>query len=1334
MYDTHAYRYDPHQGRDFAGPSQWMRPNQQQDHHYHSPHHHSSANYLPHLAGHLPRPPQYQPQPFLPQTEAIDGRPAPPYRSQSDMIGSNDTHPRTRNGEVDHNRRSAPRHSAHDSNVGHAYSHHLNSHHDPDLTDVSHHQHHPPSLHMNRNEHFSGHEDTSHACQPDAGQHLRRHPMDRHHTYPYGARPMHSNGTRSDSPADEHSIDATNESSHSAPLKGLGAAKPVVRAACLSCRTAKRRCDGAQPVCGPCVSRGVTVDSGACVFVASKRGGPRFKGCTGEEAKRIKAEKEAKKLERARNLSNGSSSTVYRPDSHQHPRNPALASDNSQMQQSQYHYRPAITSRSSSATTSSGGGFQEEMAEHNGSMFVSPRHRPAQQQEALSDTSRTGSSSIFTDEIARSRESYNTATSQSLYPMASPAASLQASATPLKQSQGTSQRRQHDSHISSASLPSEPNAQKRSPTPADIFASLASQGIVEVCERRDRGAGGQTVSNTHETGQPALSSANLELWQRIQEKTARPLDSATDGHGGAKNGFGDFWARLERLPKAGNVGSNDVGMKLLSFDSEDDGVQLDSADSEQQARFLLTAFFEKVYASAPVLLAPENLSSLAFWFSGKGPCALYAAISALVTLRLPENEAYKTLRGGYQHGSAGGPAKMTKSDIAAHHARTSQFLLRRFSLQQASAAAASFGLDPASVSAGCDTNDSGRSLCQGPADPELLRIEAAAAHTLLCHYFYSSGGHTAQAVAHEHAMEAWGSMQSIRIELQEAVEPATPLTTSHFSWEQKQEWAKRVYWTSFAAAIVTACTGGFRPVRYTYDAVAALKLRPALESDVGAWGVFIRGAQHVGRGYAALYDLQALREDNDLSEEAKRQGRAEIYASMMKLDRDMATFSAYDPAWRSQPETSYRSGQAALGLALRIAGKLMTAGTTVIIHRGQAFANAHIFMHPQCGLPRATRDEVSKIIHRRDREVSQRGAIRSDEEGEDSIMTDGDQNLHRSGNFGGGWRDSSHSLVDVDESGRPETNSGCVAPIPAHQWHQSGANGLSPASSAWRGQHLDSSFALQGASGHRSHGASTTGEDRSGQAMHADPAASMAATALQQFHLDGNGHGTNSIASRSDKDSNDVRYVRQNNGSLPQNGSPATSTGRRVGSVSGSADSAHQLGSQAAVSGLHDAVQHIGQGQGGQQDPYAHGPFEPEHSLSKCSWAAEAMLDLAHTLLRPWQDEDGTTVYALGNTGHEAPSLPPWAACTFVLGGYCVLMQCLVVQAARAWYRNQAKNEVGDGDNHAIICEQEAELKKHHGQVEVIFSILERFALTHNIANDYQAEVRMLLEINRGLE
>ena len=107
--------------------------------------------------------------------------------------------------------------------------------------------------------------------------HAPQHPH-LHHPYnaPHAAGPIYATSSRQ---ADMHH-------------------RHVSRAACLSCRSAKRKCDGVKPVCGPCALRGVKdgypQDDGGCVYVASKRGGPRFKGVKGAEATKRKLDEREK--------------------------------------------------------------------------------------------------------------------------------------------------------------------------------------------------------------------------------------------------------------------------------------------------------------------------------------------------------------------------------------------------------------------------------------------------------------------------------------------------------------------------------------------------------------------------------------------------------------------------------------------------------------------------------------------------------------------------------------------------------------------------------------------------------------------------------------------------------------------------------------------------------------------------------------------------------------------------------------------------------------------------------------------------------------------------------
>ncbi|PWN22726.1 hypothetical protein BCV69DRAFT_296706 [Microstroma glucosiphilum] len=1059
-----------------------------------------------------------------------------------------------------------------------------------------------------------------------------------HSVDPSGSRRDRQNSTHSNSlastsssPSRSASISGTNATFVTPPQteadQSTGRAKAVVRAACLACRTAKRRCDGGQPVCGPCQARGVSQESGGCAYVASKRGGPRFKGCTGEQARKIKAEKDKGKG--------------------QHP--PRKSKGNTE-------------DRSTSAASRD----KQSPSDSN--------HSVDAERDNLRTTKRT-------DATRRDSELFHTPSSST--------AAKQGVTSPAALSMQSGAHNRSSPSVTPYAHYGHPDY-SRSGFPQSAGSSIKTGTI-------------HADGDVPEESRSALSAANLAIWQRHQDsQTMDDLDidignlNAYDADAGMMPqdlSFDDFYSRLESLPKAGQVGSGSTGyVDLTTWDTSNNDI-LDAADSEQQARFLLTYFFEKVYSSAPVLLGAENMSSLAFWFSGKGPCALYAAIAALVTLRLPEHEAYRTLRGGYA--SLNNPnVGMTRNEVAAQHARTSEFLLKRFSEQQAVAAAATFGLDPSTVLGDCNDDVSGRSLCQGPSDPELLRIEAAAAHTLLAHYHYGAGGHTAQSVAHSHALEAWTSLQGVRFDLKEGMAPKDPLSTSHFSWDQKQEWAKRVYWTSFAATSVTACTGGFAPVKGVCDPVTALKLRPALEADVGAWGVYIRGAQHVARGYAALHAFETLKRGKDVPEEDIARDKALIFSEYSKLDRDMTAFTTYDPAWRSPSEGSgaSRSGDEGLGFALRTAGKLMTAGATIIVHRGQAYANANIFLEPQCGLPQASRNSAEQ----------------QDRSAKEAL-------------FGKRIAGQMPNGMDLDNRSRSPSPSEQYV-TPDRLWHRSGSVTLPPAGSGSRGS--------------GSEGCTTC------KPSNFDPQVAALDANFIHYPLNTGSNG-NWIAGAGQAAQHHHHHHQQQ-----QQGNHG-----RIHGSNGATDAAmaafhhFQTQEQAGHRG-ESALSHVGNGSGYihrfaplapptsafLSERYLYGPFEPEHSIDKCRWAASAMLSSVGPLLHGRNKAGEVSQNILGNSSSEAPSLPPWAACSYVLAGYCLLMQCLIVQASRAWRHSSQTSTAEALSNGGAGDELDTELKELRGQVLAIHDLLEQFALTFDIAREYKKEVAVLLEVNTRLK
>jgi hypothetical protein len=693
--------------------------------------------------------------------------------------------------------------------------------------------------------------------------------------------------------------------------------RSVVRAACLGCRTAKRKCDGVSPVCGPCQNRGI--EAGQCNFVSSKRGGPRYKGVKGAEAAKVKADKD-----KAKEAAKGSK--VKKTD------------------------QTAVYGASDTASTTS---------QHSNSP---PAHNIDSRGTSFSNGWRQSSTSSSNHSYSGAHNNQSTSSFTS-YQLSSNGAPIQtAFQTPYsmpQQQPGTLQpsypynRNQQVPNLVTQFSPGQvpyPLSNEPSPISTDPFATA--------------------------NGGP-LSFANLEMWQKIQEG-ATSEDLAA---------FTDFYARLETLPTAGAPLSSTMMMDpldvLMDWEGGETGNNLQ--DNEQGARNLLTDFYEMVYPACPVLLPPGNLPSLAFYFSGKGPCGLFAAISSLVSLHLPQHEAVKTLKNsqaamarleGNQSADVFTDKNMPSSEIAAYHARTSELILHQYSEAKSS----------------CQAD----SECPNPfagLDAELITIEAAAAHTLLCHYYYGSGQPLSHQRAYKHAVEAWDLAQNLDLITKSHQEESDLKNAQHpnparpFSAELKLEWGKRVYWASYAAATVMSCTGGFQPFGNSKDEVMDLKLRPHLEHDVAAWGIMLRGAQQVSRTYRLLYDLDQFRaklaaSGNLLNQDQLHQAAMErqtIFNAMLKLDSEIGTYTRFDPSWRnvgtitdSEPGRAgyVESIEKQLAKSLKLSGRLMTSGALIILHRAQAFSNARVFMQPQCGMPEAIRlhkpIKHDVILHRAD--------------------------------------------------------------------------------------------------------------------------------------------------------------------------------------------------------------------------------------------------------------------------------------------------------------------------------------------------------------------------------
>ncbi|UZJ57215.1 hypothetical protein CBS101457_006535 [Exobasidium rhododendri] len=689
---------------------------------------------------------------------------------------------------------------------------------------------------------------------------------------------------------------------------GSSQQRSVARAACLNCRSAKRRCDGNAPVCGPCVSRGI--EAGGCNFVSSKRGGPRYKGVKGSEAAKIKADKDQARgagrtsrgrsgeLEQGKHASDAGSSASRQSDS------PPVYGVDTRASFSNGKYHDNISSKQSPGTSS-----------------VS----------AINPLASNPSVFSLNPGISAHQSYYET------------------HAPPYIQTQ------QIDDQQHYYRQPYQQDRQSISAQPLHLQHFPSQQqhdGPVEV-----------PLENSFENslGGP-LSFANLELWQRIQE-------GASDEDIAA---FSDFYSRLEMLPKAGVSGVNDMTAMMdpmdVLMDWEGGEIGNNVQDNEQGARTLLSDYYEIVYPSCPVLLSPGNLPSLAFYFSGKGPCGLFAAISSIVSLHLPPHEAVKTLKNSQAamarlNGNIRTPHNhvadeaMTTQEIAAYHAKTSELILHQF--------------EEARTTCFMDAT------CPNPfdgMDDELLVIEAAAAHTLLCHYYYGSGQPLSHQRAYKHAVEAWKLVQKLdllgKAEIQDTF-TSHPNAAAPFTAELKLEWTKRVYWASYAAATVMSCTGGFTPFGNPKDEVMDLRLRPNLEHDVAAWGVMVRGAQQVSRTYRLLYDLDQLRAKlairggmmNTIELHQAAIERQTIFNAMLKLDSEIGTYTRFDPSWRNLSSTTESDGashgvegiEVQLAKSLKTAGRLMTSGAIIILHRAQAFSNARVFMRPQCGIPEAVR-------------------------------------------------------------------------------------------------------------------------------------------------------------------------------------------------------------------------------------------------------------------------------------------------------------------------------------------------------------------------------------------
>ncbi|EPQ32337.1 uncharacterized protein PFL1_00533 [Pseudozyma flocculosa PF-1] len=687
--------------------------------------------------------------------------------------------------------------------------------------------------------------------------------------------------------------------------------RQVSRAACLSCRSAKRKCDGVKPVCGPCAQRGVQGDAahpdGACVYVASKRGGPRFKGIRGREAtKKVLNERERLRMEEEERAmrERGRQTASFSPEA-------ASSADASGFAAS--HHGSSRSRDSAPASTS----------------LTSVSTRP--------HITPDGGVSPGSDLPSL----YSRVSSETVGPI-----SPQTPLTPAS------------SRDASAGAVPSPNVFAFGNEKEALFQSNYF--------REPHGGCGGLFDD--------LSVANLEMWQNLQGEQASAADV-----------FANFYKKLESLPKAGVLGASgnndepiidDFDVQSANVDVTEASKKAAAVNSEQQTRALLSDYYELVYPGCPVMLPSGHLSSLAFHLSDDDSSALLAAISSCVALQLPQSEVHRIVRGSMHlthpddkeaNAGLGALEGAPREEIALFHAKSAERLLLKKVVQLARGSDA---LPEGKKGALGGLHQASLSSTFAP-DLELVRIKLIATHVLLAHYYY---GITEQKRAFHHATQAWTHCQSLDLDARGAA-PAAP---SWFSSTQKSEWAKRAFWASYTAATVMSCTGGFNPLAVKRDAAEDLSLLPGADQELASWKVLVKGAQFVSRAYATLFDLEAFKKDpaheliaGQPQPRQHQQKWEEIFSRMQGLDNDVMNYVRRDPAWSDRTcfeVTVIASRRTALfddendtrlKRSLRIAGKLMTSGALIILHRTQAFANAKIFVAPTCGLP-GTFDDSSE--------------------------------------------------------------------------------------------------------------------------------------------------------------------------------------------------------------------------------------------------------------------------------------------------------------------------------------------------------------------------------------
>lgn len=145
-------------------------------------------------------------------------------------------------------------------------------------------------------------------------------------------------------------------------------------------------------------------------------------------------------------------------------------------------------------------------------------------------------------------------------------------------------------------------------------------------------------------------------------------------------------------------------------------------------------------------------------------------------------------------------------------------------------------------------------------------------------------------------------------------------------------------------------------------------------------------------------------------------------------------------------------------------------------------------------------------------------------------------------------------------------------------------------------------------------------------------------------------------------------------------------------------------------------------------DKFAVGPFEPALSLERCRFAASAMIS--------------TVPHVLHETASgRSPKLPPYSACSYVIGAYATLMITLLiqVQGQRLMLQQQSdlasrdNDEAMDGGAHLDKAQLQRQLEAHRAPVRDMIVILKRFSTVWAKAVDYEDEVATLLAANETI-